>query len=182
MQPGAYSRSFTQGCGFVAPADGQSCTKRCSGIIMYGKYLQCTAAAGLKEGSEKSKYPKYEKNQVKISSKPFAAYQMFPHFLKRKLIYVCGRNQPIWPWIEPDCMCTHIRHKCRRRRLLSWTWNANCICRQNKVGRVVGADLARAEGRWFGLSNTFINYDESPLQFTSNQRPLTVTQHWSPLL
>lgn len=67
------------------------------------------------------------------------------------------------------------------RRLLSCAWKANCICRQNKAGRVVGAVLARAEGRWFGLSNTFINYDESPLQFTSNQRLLTVTQHWSPL-
>lgn len=100
-------------------------------------------------------------------------------FLKRKLIYVCGRNQPIWPWIEPDCVGT--QHKYRRRRLLPCAWKANCICRQNKAGRVVGAIMAQAEGRWFGLSNTFINYDESPLQFTSNQRPLTVTQHWSPL-
>lgn len=55
------------------------------------------------------------------------------------------------------------------------------ICWKNKVARAVGADLALAETCWFGLSNAFINDDEWPLQFTSNQRPLTAAQRWSPL-
>lgn len=56
-----------------------------------------------------------------------------------------------------------------------------CICCKNKAAKAVAADLAQAEACWFGLSNAFINDDESPLQFTSNQRPLTATQWWSPL-
>lgn len=50
------------------------------------------------------------------------------------------------------------------------------ICRKNKAVKAVVADLALAEACWFGLSNTFINDDESPLQFTSNQRPFTAAQ------
>lgn len=54
----------------------------------------------------------------------------------------------------------------------------------SKVARaegMEGAGLALAEACWFGLSNTFINDDESPLPFTANQRPLTAPQRWSPL-
>lgn len=56
-----------------------------------------------------------------------------------------------------------------------------CFCWKTKVARVVAADLALAEACWFGLSTAFINDDESPLQFASNQRPLTAAQRWSPL-
>lgn len=53
------------------------------------------------------------------------------------------------------------------------------ICMQHKAARWGGADLAHAPSHWFELSNAFINYDESPRHFTSNQRPLRGTQIWS---
>lgn len=63
-----------------------------------------------------------------------------------------------------------------------------CTCKVNcpylhavQNSRGGEAALAHAPSRRFELSAAFINYDESPLHFTSNQRALTGTQIWSPL-
>lgn len=107
MQPGAYSRSFTQGCGFAAPADGQSCTKRCSGIIVYGKGLQCTALY----------FP-----HLSISLKPFADYQMFLHngyFFKEEInIYVQAQSTSLtmnWAWLHVHTYSAWVGVCCRVR-------------------------------------------------------------------
>lgn len=88
-------------------------------------------------------------------------------------------------------LCSHYFdcESCLIARTLICVGVCDCVCEklivhifmQYKAAGGGEANLAHAPSRWFELSTVFINDDESPFHFTSNQRALRGTQIWSPL-
>lgn len=142
----------------------------CKKVQVVDQHTTCSAAAGLNEAINKLNI---QNNKNKQKNNCF-----FGSKNEWSCMFAINRLAAGWARLHMHtCSCISI---CEGICYCVYEKIIVPICWKNKAERAAGADLALAEACWFGLSNAFINHDESPLQFTSNQR-LTAAQRWSPL-